>query len=125
MGFFVLLPKISVMKRFLFSLVCLFAVFQMVAQSSGGVYTLQDLAALLPNRIQVTSPNHYRILQDVTLEPQDTLLLQTTDEYILVDGGKEINILGSLQTQERTSPWLIQGDSTQNNYFEIFFWPFL
>ena len=121
MGFFVLLPKLSVMKRFIFSLVCLFAVFQMVAQSSGGVYTLQDLAALLPNRIQVTSPNHYRILQDVTLEPQDTLLLQTTDEYILVDGGKEINILGSLQTQERTSPLLIQGDSTQNNYFEIFF----
>ena len=96
------------MKRILFSLACLFAVFQMVAQPSGGVYTLADLATLLPNAIQVTSPNHYRIMQNVTLEPQDTLLLQTTDEYVLVDNGKEITILGSLQTQERTTPLLIQ-----------------
>lgn len=109
------------MKRFIFGLTCLFAVFQMVAQSSGGLYTLQDLAVLLPNRIQVTSPNHYRILQDVALESQDTLLLLATDEYIFVENGKKIQILGVLQTQERTSPLLIQGDSTQNNYFEIYF----
>ena len=113
--------NITVMKRILFILACLFAVFQMVAQPSGGVYTLADLATLLPNAIQVTSPNHYRIMQNVTLEPQDTLLLQTTDEYVLVDNGKEITILGSLQTQERTTPLLIQGDSMQNNYFEIYF----
>lgn len=113
--------NITVMKKVLFSLVCLFTVFQLVAQSSGGLYTLQDLATLLPNAIQVTSPNHYRILQNVTLEPQDTLLLQSTDEYIFVDNGKEILILGALQTQDRTSPLLIQGDSTQNNYFEIYF----
>ncbi len=100
---------------------CLCSVFQLVAQSSGGLYTLQDLATLLPNAIQVTSPNHYRILQNVTLEPQDTLLLQTTDEHIFVDSGKEINILGTLLTQERTTPLLIQGDFTQNDYFEIYF----
>lgn len=109
------------MKRILFSLVCLFAVFQMVAQPSGGVYTLVDLATLLPNAIQVTSPNHYRILQNVTLEPQDTLLFLSTDEHIFVDSGKEITILGTLQTQERTTPLLIQGDFTQNDYFEIYF----
>jgi len=100
---------------------CLCSVFQLVAQSSGGLYTLQDLATLLPNAIQVTSPNHYRILQNVTLESPDTLLLQTTDEHIIVDGGKEINIMGTLLTQERTTPLLIQGDFTQNDYFEIYF----
>ena len=113
--------NITVMKKILFSLVYLFAGFQLVAQSSGGLYTLQDLATFLPNAIQVTSPNHYRILQNVTLEPQDTLLLQSTDEYLLVDSGKEITILGSLQTQDRTTPLLIQGDSTQNDFFEIYF----
>lgn len=109
------------MKRFLCFLISFLSVFQIVAQSSGGLYTLSDLATFLPNAIQVTSPNHYRILQDVTLEPQDTLLLLATDEYIFVENGKEIQILGALQTQERTSPLLIQGDSTQNNYFGIYF----
>jgi hypothetical protein len=119
---YVLLPQnITVMKKVLFSLMCLCSVFQLVAQSSGGLYTLQDLATLLPNAIQVTSPNHYRILQNVTLESPDTLLLQTTDEHIIVDGGKEINIMGTLLTQERTTPLLIQGDFTQNDYFEIYF----
>jgi hypothetical protein len=55
------------------------------------------------------------------LESPDTLLLQTTDEHIIVDGGKEINIMGTLLTQERTTPLLIQGDFTQNDYFEIYF----
>lgn len=109
------------MKKVLFGLMCLCSVFQLVAQTSGGLYTLQDLATLLPNAIQVTAPNHYRILQNVTLEPQDTLLLQTTDEHIFVDSGKEISILGTLLTQERNTPLLIQGDFTQNDYFEIYF----
>lgn len=113
------------MKQLLSLFISIMLVFQAVAQpegpKSGGVYTLTSLSALMPGAIQTTSLHHFRIVQNVTLEPNDTLLLESADEYVLVDNGVTITILGSLRTQERTQPLLIQGDSTQNNYFEMRF----
>lgn len=112
------------MKRFLSICLLIVIVFQIVAQPSGhrsgGLYTLTSLSNILPNAIQVITPHHFRIVQNVTLEPNDTLLLEADDEYVLVSNGVSITILGSLQTQERTQPLLIQGDSTQSNYFDMF-----
>jgi len=112
------------MKRLFFFCVSLMLAFQVFAQPSGhrsgGLYTLTSLSNILPNAIQVTTPHHFRIVQNVTLEPNDTLLLEADDEYVLVSNGVSITILGSLQTQERTQPLLIQGDSTQSNYFDMF-----
>lgn len=112
------------MKRFLSICLLIVLVFQTVAQPSGyrsgGLYTLTSLSNILPGAIQITTPHHFRIMQNVTLEPNDTLLLEADDEYILVDNGVSITILGSLQTQERTQPLLIQGDATQSNYFDMF-----
>lgn len=112
------------MKRFLFFCVSIILVFQVVAQPSnnrsGGLYTLTSLSNILPGAIQITTPHHFRITQNVTLEPNDTLLLEADDEYVLVNNGVTITILGSLQTQQRTQPLLIQGDNTQSNYFDMF-----
>ena len=112
------------MKRFLSICLLIVIVFQIVAQPSGHIsgclYTLTSLSNILPNAIQVITPHHFRIVQNVTLEPNDTLLLEADDEYVLVSNGVSITILGSLQTQERTQPLLIQGDNTQSNYFDMF-----
>lgn len=113
------------MKRILSICLLVMLVSQAVAQPSGnrsgGLYTLTSLSNIMPGAIQITTPHHFRITQDVVLEPGDTLLLESDDEYILVNNGVTITILGSLQTQERTQPLLIQGDNTQSNYFDMVF----
>lgn len=113
------------MKRFFYLFLVLLFVNQVVAQPSndrsGGLYTLTSLSNIMPGSIQTLTPHHFRITQDVVLEPGDTLLLEAADEYIMVDNGVTITILGSLQTQERTQPLLIQGDNTQSNYFDMVF----
>ena len=67
------------MKQLLSLFISIMLVFQAVAQpegpKSGGVYTLTSLSALMPGAIQTTSLHHFRIVQNVTLEPNDTLLL--------------------------------------------------
>lgn len=109
------------MKK-LFTLAFMFAAVNLaVAQPGGQAYTLGTLSTLLPNAIQEFSPHQFRIVQDVYLEAGDTLLLETADELVLVNNGVTIHFFGTLLTQERTSPLLIQGDSTQSDYFELRF----
>lgn len=108
------------MKRFLFVFVALFFVCQAVAQS-GQSYTLQSLTQYLPNAVQSTQPNQYRILQNLTLLAEDTLVLESSAVSVSVDHDVTLTFLGTVLTENRDQMLLIQGDSTQNNYFEIRF----
>lgn len=112
--------KWLVMKRFLFVFVALFFVCQAVAQT-GQSYTLQSLTQYLPNAVQSTQPNQYRILQNLTLLAEDTLVLESSAVSVSVDHDVTLTFLGTVLTENRDQMLLIQGDSTQNNYFEIRF----
>ena len=108
------------MKRFLFVFVVLFLVNQAVAQN-GQSYTLQSLTQYLPNAVQSTQPNQYRILQNLTLLPNDTLILESSAVSVTVDNGLTLTFFGTVLSEDREQLLLIQGDSTQDNYFEILF----
>ena len=113
------------MKKIFYVLMALVFGNQVIANPTnvtlGGQYTLTSLAGIMPNSVQIISPHLFRITQNVTLEANDTLLLESADVAVLVDNGVTITISGALLTQERTQPLLIQGDYTQSNFFELRF----
>ena len=109
------------MKKLLFNLIALFIVCQAVAQPAGQSYTLHTLSLYAPEAVQNTQPNHYRILQNLTLLPDDTLILESSVMSVTVDNGVTLTFKGKLLIEDRNQILLIQGDSTQNNYFEMRF----
>jgi len=108
------------MKRILFVLVALFIVSQAVSQP-GQSYTLYTLSQYAPSAVQCTQPNQYRILENLTLLPNDTLIIESSVVSVTVDNGVTLTFKGMLLVEERNQVLLIQGDSTQNNHFEMRF----
>lgn len=109
------------MKKIVFNLIALFIVCQAVAQPAGQSYTLQSLSQYAPEAVQCTQPNQYRILENLTLLANDTLVLESSVVSVTVDNGVTLTIFGTLLTEERNQMLLVQGDSTQNNFFELRF----
>ena len=113
------------MKRIIYFLVILFAVNQSVAQwvspGTGLSYTMETLRLAAPSAVQSTTSHHYVILQNLTLSAGDTLTLESSAETVNVANGVTLTIHGTLLTADRTQPLVIQGDSTQNSYFEFRF----
>lgn len=108
------------MKKFLFVLVALFFVSQAVSQS-GQSYTLYTLSQYAPTAVQCTQPNQYRILENLSLLPNDTLIIESSVVSVTVDNGVTLTFKGLLLVEDRIQVLLIQGDSSQNNYFEMRF----
>lgn len=109
------------MKKILFNFIAFFIVSQAVAQPTGQSYTLQSLSQYAPNAVQCTQPNQYRILENLTLLASDTLVLESSVVSVTVDNGVTLTFNGKLLIEDRNQVLLIQGDSTQNNYFEMRF----
>jgi len=113
------------MKKVFYLIVVLFSVNQVVAQwvspGLGLSYSLETLCLAAPSAVQSTTSNHYVILQNLTLSAGDTLTLEPSAETVNVANGVTLTVHGTLLTADRTQPLVIQGDSTQNNYFEFRF----
>lgn len=113
------------MKKVFYLIVVLFSVNQVVAQwvspGLGLSYSLETLCLAAPSAVQSTSSHHYLILQNLTLSAGDTLTLESSAESVTVANGVTLTVHGTLLTDERTQTLVIQGDSTQNNYFEFRF----
>ena len=82
---------------------------------------METLRLAAPSAVQSTTSHHYVILQNLTLSAGDTLTLESSAETVNVANGVTLTIHGTLLTADRTQPLVIQGDSTQNSYFEFRF----
>lgn len=94
---------------------------QWVSPGGGHSYTLATLCQETPATVSTNAPGHYRILQNLTLSAGDTLTLESSAVSVFVNDGITIAISGTLKSSDRQQPVVIQGDSTQNNYFEFRF----
>lgn len=113
------------MKRIFIVLLGLFLINQGFAQwvspGNGQTYTLESLCTTAPWAVMASSPGHYVISQNLTLTAGDLLTLESSAMSVLVNDGVSLTISGSLQTATRSQILVFQGDSTQNNYFELRF----
>ena len=113
------------MKKTLIAILVLFLVNQGFAQwvspGNGQSYTLESLCVSAPSAVQANTSGHYTISQNLTLSANDTLTLESFALSVLVNDGVTLTISGSLQTATRSQTLIFQGDSTQNNYFELRF----
>jgi len=113
------------MKKTLIAILVLFLVNQGFAQwvypGNGQSYTLESLCVSAPSAVQANTSGHYTISQNLTLSANDTLTLESFALSVLVNDGVTLTISGSLQTATRSQTLVFQGDSTQNNYFELRF----
>ena len=113
------------MKRIFIVLLGLFLINQGFAQwvspGNGQTYTLESLCTTAPSAIMASSPGHYVISQNLTLSAGDLLTLESSAMSVFVNDGVSLTISGSLQTATRSQILVFQGDSTQNNYFELRF----
>lgn len=113
------------MKRIFIVLLGLFLINQGFAQwvspGNGQTYTLESLCTAAPSAVMASSPGHYVISQNLTLTAGDLLTLESSAMSVLVNDGVSLTISGSLQTATRSQILVFQGDSTQNNYFELRF----
>lgn len=113
------------MKKTLIAILVLFLVNQCFAQwvspGNGQSYTLESLCVSAPSAVQANTSGHYTISQNLTLSANDTLTLESFALSVLVNDGVTLTISGSLQTATRSQTLVFQGDSTQNNYFELRF----
>ena len=117
--------KCKKMKKSVFFFIVLFTVNQAVAQwvspGTGLSYTLETLCLAAPSAVQRPSSHQYDILQNLTLSAGDTLTLESSAESVNVANGVTLTVHGTLLTADRTQVLVIQGDSTQNSYFEFRF----
>lgn len=113
------------MKRIFIVLLGLFLINQGFAQwvspGNGQTYTLESLCTAAPSAVMSSSPGHYVISQNLTLSAGDLLTLESSAMSVFVNDGVSLTIGGSLQTATRSQILVFQGDSTQNNYFELRF----
>lgn len=113
------------MKRIFIALLGLFLINQGFAQwvspGNGQTYTLESLCTAAPSAVMSSSPGHYVISQNLTLSAGDLLTLESSAMSVFVNDGVSLTIGGSLQTATRSQILVFQGDSTQNNYFELRF----
>lgn len=113
------------MKRIFIVLLGLFLINQGFAQwvspGNGQTYTLESLCTTAPSAVMASSPGHYVISQNLTLTAGDLLTLESSAMSVFVNDGVSLTISGSLQTATRSQILVFQGDSTQNNYFELRF----
>ena len=113
------------MKRIFIVLLGLFLINQGFAQwvspGNGQTYTLESLCTAAPSAVMASSPGHYVISQNLTLSAGDLLTLESSAMSVFVNDGVSLTIGGSLQTATRSQILVFQGDSIQNNYFELRF----
>ena len=113
------------MKRIFIVLLGLFLINQGFAQwvspGNGQTYTLESLCTAAPSAVMASSPGHYVISQNLTLSAGDLLTLESSAMSVFVNDGVSLTIGGILQTATRSQILVFQGDSTQNNYFELRF----
>ncbi len=94
---------------------------QWVSPGNGQTYTLESLCTAAPSAVQASTSGHYVISQNLTLSANDMLTLESSAMSVVVNNGVTLTIIGCLQTETRNQPLVFQGDSTQNNYFELRF----
>lgn len=113
------------MKKTFIVLLGLFLINQVFAQwvspGNGQSYTLESLCTAAPSAVMAGSPGHYVISQNLTLSNGDMLTLESSAMSVVVNSGITLTIGGNLQTETRNQPLVFQGDSIQNNYFELRF----
>ena len=113
------------MKKIFIVVVTFFIVNQCFAQwvspGDGQSYTLESLCSAAPSAVMASSPGHYVISQNLTLSAGDLLTLESSAMFVFVNDGVTLTISGSLQTAARSQILVFQGNSTQNNYFELRF----
>ncbi len=113
------------MKKIFIVFASLFIVNQCFAQwvspGNGQSYTLESLCTAAPSAVQASTSGHYTISQNLTLSANDTLTLESSAAAVVVNSDVTLTISGSLQTGPRNQKLVFQGDSTDNNYFELRF----
>lgn len=113
------------MKKIFIVVVTFFIVNQCFAQwvspGDGQSYTLESLCSAAPSAVMASSPGHYVISQNLTLSAGDLLTLESSAMFVFVNDGVTLTFSGSLQTAARSQILVFQGNSTQNNYFELRF----
>ena len=113
------------MKKIFITFIALFLISQGFAQwvspGNGQSYTLESIRTAAPTAVQADTPGHYVISQNLTLSAEDTLILESSAMSVMVNGGVILTINGTLKTEPRIQALVFQGDSTENNYFELRF----
>ena len=97
---------LSIMKKLSIFLLSLFSVYvfsQFVTPGTGINYNLSSLSVAAPS-VLVNNGTYFQMTANITISPNDTLLMDESNATLKIDGGVQLTIGGTYDTSATNIP---------------------